>query len=166
MKIQTGKTLEYKQQGFTLIELAMVITVVGLLLSFSVSSWMSMRTSQQISAANATLTTAARCLTSYVIHSEKIPPHAYFTEHCTAKDPWGQNIIYYNNGDDRPIAAVTTKIVRDMNGDHPDAAWLLISSGPDTTVTTTSSTSLWDCTPGDDLCQTTSRNTLLYEINK
>lgn len=166
MKTQTVKTSNYKQQGFTLIELAMVITVVGFLLSFGVTSWMSMKTSQQISAANAALRTAARCLTGYVIHSEKIPPHAYFTEHCTDKDPWGQDIIYYNNGDDRLISTVTTKIVRDMNGDHPDAAWLLVSSGPDTTVATTSSTSLWDCTPGDDLCHSTSKNTLLYEINK
>lgn len=166
MKIQTLNIPRFQQQGFTLIELSMVIAVVGLLLSFGVTSWMSMKTSQQIAAANATLRTAARCLTGYVIHSEKIPPHTYFTTHCTAKDPWGQNIIYYNNGDNRPITGVTTKIVRDMNGDHPDGAWLLVSSGPDTTITTNSTASRWDCTPGDDLCHTTSKNRLLYEINK
>lgn len=152
--------------GFTIIELALVITVIGLLLSFGISAWMSMKTSQQISAANATLKTVTNCLINYTIHSGTIPPQSYFTKHCVVSDPWGKNIVYYNNGDNREISTVTTKIVRDSTGDHPDASWILISSGLNKTVETTSTASMWDCSPGDDLCHYTSKNTLIYETNK
>lgn len=164
--IQMPKTTNSNDHGFTLIELALVITVIGLLLSFGISAWMSMKTSQQISAANATLKTVSNCLINYTIHSGTIPPQAYFTKHCVASDPWGESIVYYNNGDDQEISLVTTKIVTDATGDHPDAAWILVSSGLNKTVETTSTSTIWDCSPGDDLCHTTSKNTLIYEINK
>ena len=153
-------------RGFTLIELAMVITVIGLLLSFATASWMSMKTSQQISAANTTLKTASHCLVNYTIHSGTVPPQAYFSSHCNTRDPWGENIVYYNNGDNLNISSVTTKIMRDDSGDHPDAAWILVSRGPNQILDITSNTTMWDCSPGDDLCHTTSKNTLIYEINK
>lgn len=152
--------------GFTIIELAMVITVMGLLLSFSIASWMSMKTSQQISAANAALKTVSNCLINYAIHSGTIPPQTYYTRHCIASDPWGENIVYFNNVDNQEIPLVTTKIARDATGDHPDTAWLLVSGGLNKNVETTTTLSMWDCTPGDDLCHTTSKNTLIYEINK
>lgn len=152
--------------GFTIIELAMVITVMGLLLSFGITSWMSMKTSQQISAANATLKTVSNCLINYSIHSATIPPQTYYTKHCIKSDPWGENIVYYNNGDNQKIPLAITKTARDATGDHPDTAWLLVSGGPNKTVETTTTPSMWDCSPGDDLCHTTSKNTLIYEINK
>ncbi|MFT5700359.1 MAG: prepilin-type N-terminal cleavage/methylation domain-containing protein [Desulforhopalus sp.] len=156
----------HDQKGFTLIELAMVVTAMGLLLSFGIVSWMSMKTSQQISAANTTLQTVSTCLINYVIHSGTIPPQAYFTNHCTKKDPWGNNIVYYNNGDNQTISTVTTKTVRDASGDHPDTAWILVSSGLDGITDVTSTSLLWDCSPGDDLCHATSKSILIYEINK
>lgn len=161
-----SKRTESDHQGFTLIELSMVITVIGLLLSFGITSWMSMKTSQQISAANTTLKTVSNCLINYVIHSGTIPPQAYFSKHCSASDPWGENIVYYNSGDSQKISSLTTRTVTDENGSHIDAAWVLVSSGPNKTIETTSSPSLWDCSPGDDLCHITSKNNLIYEINK
>lgn len=164
--IQRPHTINSNNHGFTLIELALVITVIGILLSFGISAWMSMKTSQQISAANATLKTVSNCLINYTIHSGTIPPQAYFTKHCVASDPWGENVVYYNNGDDQEISLVTTKITTDSTGDHPDTAWILVSSGLNKTVETTSTATIWDCSPGDDLCHSTSKNTLIYEINK
>lgn len=158
--------ITFNDRGFTILELALVITVIGLLLSFGISAWMSMKTSQQISAANATLKTVTNCLINYSIHSATIPPQSYFTKHCVASDPWGTNIVYYNNGDDQEISTVTTKTVRDATGDHPDAAWILVSGGLNKTVETVSTVSMWDCSPGDDLCHYTSKNTLSYEINR
>ncbi len=152
--------------GFTLIELLLVITIVGLILSFSVSAWLSMKSSQQISSTTVLIKTAAQCLESYVIHSGKIPPQAYFIAHCSHLDPWGNTLGYENNGDDREIAKVTTRTYRDENGDHPDAAWIITSFGPDRTREFLSTASLWDCSTGDDLCQMTSRNALFYEISK
>lgn len=160
------QTIGTNNHGFTLIELAIVITVIGLLLSFAITSWMSMKTSQQISAANATLKTVSNCLINYSIHSGTIPPQTYFTKYCIKSDPWGKNISYYNNGDNQNISLVTTKITRDATGDHPDTAWLLVSGGPNETVEITSTATMWDCSPGDDLCHTTSKNTLIYEINQ
>ena len=153
-------------QGFTLIELLLVITLIGLILSFSVSAWLSMKRSQQISTTAVLIKTAAQCLESYTIHSGKIPPQAYFNDHCSRLDPWGNTLRYENNGDDREIAKVTPKTYRDESGSHPDAAWIINSLGPDRTRQMVSTTSLWDCSIGDDLCQMTSRNTLFYEITK
>lgn len=155
-----------KNHGFTLIELLLAITIVGLILSFSVTAWLSMKSSQQISSTAVLLKTAAQCLESYVVHSGKIPPQTYFIAHCRRLDPWGNNLFYENNGDDREIAKVTTKSYRDGNGDHPDAAWIIGSPGPNRTRQLLSTTTLWDCATGDDLCHMTSRNGLFYEINK
>jgi prepilin-type N-terminal cleavage/methylation domain-containing protein len=157
---------DHHQQGFTLIELALVIAVMGLLLSFGVVAWMSMKTSQQVSAVKTTLTSVSNCLSNYVIHSGTIPPQTYYTKHCSVLDPWGNSIIYYNTGDNQDVSAVTTKTLRDENGDHPDAAWILASSGPDGNITISSTTTLWDCSGGDDLCQATSKSILTYEIHK
>lgn len=166
MTVTPTATQDHSQQGFTLIELAFVITVMGLLLSFSVVAWMSMKTSQQLSAAKTTLTSVSNCLSNYVIHSGTIPPQAYFTLHCVKQDPWGENIIYYNNGDNQKVSAIIAKIFRDESGDHPDAAWILASSGPDKIINVSSTPTLWDCSGGDDLCQATSKSILIYEINK
>ncbi|WP_169309235.1 type II secretion system protein [Desulforhopalus sp. IMCC35007] len=159
-------TQNHQQRGFTLIELALVITIMGLLLSFGLVAWMSMKTSQQISAVKTTLTSVSDCLSNYVIHSGTIPPQAYFTRHCAVLDPWGNSIIYYNTGDNQEVSAVTTKTLRDETGDHPDTAWILASGGPDGTITISSTTTLWDCSGGDDLCRATSKSILIYEINK
>ncbi len=152
--------------GFTLVEMAIVITVVGILLSFITVSWMSMKSTQQISSAKTVLETVSSCLVNYVIHSETIPPQSYFTQYCADTDPWGNAIIYYNSGDDQKIAAVVTKTVRDANGDHADSAFIVVSPGPDKTVQVNSTATLWDCSTGDDLCHTTSKNTLIYESNR
>lgn len=166
--IQKPQTIGSNDNGFTLIELALVITVIGLLLSFGISAWMSMKTSQQISAANTALKTLSNCLINYTIHSGTIPPQAFFTKHCVASDPWGKKIVYYHNiaDENKKISLVTTKVVKDATGDHSDTVWILVSSGPNKTVETISTASMWDCSPGDDLCHSTSKNTLIYEINK
>ena len=154
------------KKGFTLVEILLVVTIVGLILSFSVAAWLSMKSSQQISSTATLLKTASQCLDSYVIHSGKIPPQAYYIAHCSRLDPWGNILQYANNGDDREIANVTTRTFRDEIGDHPDAAWIIVSFGPDRTRNYLSSATLWDCSTGDDICQMTSKNALFYEITK
>lgn len=160
------KQTQRNQDGFTLVETAIVITVFGILLSFVTVAWLSMKSSQQISSAGTVLQTVSNCLQDYVIHSKTIPPQSYFTQHCADTDPWGSNILYYNNGDDVQVSAVVTKTVRDTNGDHVDGAFIVVSSGPDRTLQMSSSATLWDCSSGDDLCNTTSKNTLIYETNR
>ncbi len=158
--------MQHNAAGFTLIELAFAITVIGLLLSFGISSWMSMKTTHQISATNTTLQSASSCLSNYVIHSGVTPPQAYFTSRCSDTDSWGEKVIFYNNGDGQQLTSTGTKTVRDRDGDHPDALWLLVSSGPNGVIETTSSATVWDCSAGDDLCTFTSKNALIYETNK
>lgn len=152
--------------GFTLIELAFAITVIGLLLSFGVTAWMSMKTTHQISATKTTLQSASSCLANYVLHSEVTPPQAYFTSKCSDTDSWGENIVYYNNGDGIQLTSATSKTVRDEVGDHPDALWLVVSAGPNGIIETTSSATVWDCSLGDDLCDFTSKKILIYETRK
>lgn len=153
-------------RGFTLLENLLVITIVGLLLSFSVTAWQTIKSSQQISSTVTLLKTASQCLESYVIHSERIPPASYFIAHCSRLDPWGNAILYENNGDNQEVANVISKTLKDKSGDHPDAAWIVTSFGPDRTRNVLSSATLWDCSTGDDLCRATSKNGLFYEINR
>ncbi|BHH84485.1 type II secretion system protein [Desulforhopalus sp. 52FAK] len=166
MKIRVLHRLFFTERGFTLVEIALVITVIGLLLTFGLSAWMSMKTSQQISATLTTLKTSSSCLGNYVIHSATVPPQTYFAKNCTETDAWGRDIVYYNNGDDIELTSASTKTVRDSDGDHPDGLWLLVSSGPNGVFETTSNSSPWDCSTGDDLCHFTSKNALIYETKK
>lgn len=154
------------EMGFSLFELLLVITIVGLILSFSVSAWLSMKSSQRVSATATRIQTATNCLENYVIHSGTIPPRSYFAAHCAGTDSWGSQLVYENNGDDIAIAGVTSKTFRDEFGDHPDAAWLVASFGPDKTRDYSSTAVLWDCSLGDDLCRVTTKNALYYEINQ
>lgn len=166
MSRREHQTMPHNAAGFTLIELAFAITVIGFLLSFGVTAWMSMKTTHQISATETTLKSASSCLSNYVIHSGVTPPQAYFTNSCSDTDSWGEKIIYYNNGDGLQLLSATTKTVRDRDGDHPDALWVIVSSGPNGVVETTSTATVWDCSAGDDLCTFTSKNVLIYETNK
>ncbi len=154
------------RKGFSLLEMAMVLAVLGLLLSFMSVAWISMKRSQQISSAKTMLEAVSNCLLDYVIHSRAIPPQSYFTQYCADTDPWGNAVVYYNSEDNQEIPAVVSKIVRDANNDHPDAAFVVVSPGPDGTVTLSSTTALWDCSSGDDLCLATSKNTLIYETSR
>ena len=166
MKRRENHRISFNDRGFTLVEIALVITVIGLLLTFGVSAWTSMKTSQQISATNTTLKTVSSCLTNYVIHSGTVPPQTYFTNKCLETDAWGQDLAYYNNGEDIKVTSASTKTVRDSRGDNPDGLWLVVSGGPNGVIETSSTSSPWDCSTSDDLCHFTSKNTLIYETNK
>lgn len=151
--------------GFTLLELAVVLVVVGLLMGFSVTAWKSMQSSQRISAARSQLTTVSRCLEEYVLHSEKIPPQSYFNDRCRARDPWGENMYYQSSGDDQEVVHVGTKFLQDNNGTYPDAVWVLVSSGPDRIQQMVESPAgVWNCAGSDDLCVFTTRNDLVRQI--
>ncbi len=152
--------------GFTLFELLLVITIFGIIVSIGVTAWFSMRTSQQISSTVTFLKTASKCMENYVIHSRKITPQSYFLSNCSRLDPWGNAIMYQNSGDDQNVASAATKIFRDENGDHPDTVWIMTSFGPDGIQDMVSTAALWDCSSGDDLCQTLTRNTLIYAISQ
>ncbi len=165
-KINKSRKIYDTVKGFSLLELAMVITVLGLLLSFMSVAWISMKTSQQFSSAKIVLETAANCLQDYVIHSRTIPPRNYFTQYCADSDPWGNAVAYFNSVDNQNIAAVTGKTLRTADGTHPDTAFILVSPGPDRSITLSSTAALWDCSSGDDLCLPITKNTLIYEISK
>jgi len=152
--------------GISLLEMIFAIAVVGLLLGFGLTSWFAMKSSQQINAAGTIVRNGSTCLENYVIHSGKIPPVSYFTAHCAASDPWHNQLIYENTGDDTAIAAVLTRTFKDINGIHPDAAWIVASFGPNGSRDLTTSAGQWDCSSGDDICLVVSKNGLLYEINK
>ena len=109
---------------------------------------------------------ASTCLENYVILSGKIPPVSYFRSYCDSPDPWRNQLIYENNGDDVTVQMVSTRSFRDLNGTHPDAAWIIASTGPNGTRELVTSPALWDCSSGDDVCSVTSKNGLLYEIGK
>lgn len=160
------KTLHKNNNGFTILELAVVLVVIGLLISFGVVAWISMKNSQQVSTSRTLLRIASDCLTTYVIHSEQIPPQAYFTSKCASNDPWGNSLLYENSGDNVRVDTVVAKTFRDGSGDYPDAAWIVYSTGADRTKNMTTSSSLWNCSTGDDICQVITKNALLYEINK
>jgi len=152
--------------GFSLLELTIVIAVIGMLLGFGITAWFSVKSSQQIMVAATVVRNASECLENYVVLSGKIPPVSFFTEHCAVADPWHNQLLYENVGDDSAIQDVVPKTFEDTNGSHPDAAWIVASAGLNGVRDLTTSSSRWNCATGDDICHVVSKNRLLYELGK
>ncbi len=152
------------ENGFTILELSFVLAIIGLVVGFGVSSWNAMQHSRRLAAARTDLETTNICLENYAIHSGRIPDQAYYQRHCTAKDPWSGTIIYENTGDNQEILNAGTKPLQDSDGLHPDVVWVLVSTGKNLSRDSVSTTSGWDCTPGDDLCHFQTRNDLLARL--
>jgi len=152
--------------GFSLLELTIVITVIGVLLGFGISAWFSVKSSQQVTVAATVVRTASECLENYVILTGKIPPVSFFTERCTVADPWHNQLLYENVGDDTELKTVVPKTFKDEYGRHPDAVWIIASGGMNGLRDVQTSALQWDCSAGDDICQVVSKNRLLYELGK
>lgn len=162
----TAWTMSTNKKGFTILELAVVLTVIGLIIGFGVTAWISTKNSQQVSTVRTVLKISSECLMSYVIHSEETPPLSYFNKKCDATDPWGNSLLYENTGDNVKVANIVSKTFRDSNGDKPDAAWIVYTTGANRTVDLVSTPTLWDCSNGDDICHVVTKNALFYEIHK
>lgn len=63
-------------QGFTLIELSIVIVVMGIILSIGVASWMSLMHGYEVSQTRATLKAIKSCLSKRMIYTENYPNYS------------------------------------------------------------------------------------------
>ncbi len=151
--------------GYTLLELALALVVIGLLMGLAIPAWQSMQRTQRLAATRAHLEAVGRCLEEYVLHSERIPPQAYFVANCRRNDAWGEPILYQSSGDGQEVAHVGTKTLQDNNGTYPDVVWVIVSTGPDRTGQLVTTPTTWNCA-GDDLCIFATRNDLICQISR
>lgn len=138
-------------RGFTLLEIALVLVVVGILLAIGLLSWSSFAESRRYSKTNSQLMQMKDCLVRCIVFTEHYPRQDDF-ENCrelTGKDAWGGDIkwiVGVNNTDDalNPTHAVVTDKARNQNatrlsdykiitanGNFTSVAFALVSLGED-----------------------------------
>ena len=158
------------RQGFTLIEMTMILVVIGAIMSIAISAWMSMTESRRLSAAKAVLEASQNCLLRYCMHSQSVPSQAYFSSSCNTKDPWSSSIIYETSAGSQRIDASSdslgtfSMVLRDTDGDHQGVVMVIISLGPNGQADYNRTGSLIDFTQGDDIYSFVTKNQL-YQIS-
>lgn len=139
-------------RGFTLLEIALVLVVVGILLAIGLLSWSSFAESRRYSKTNSQLMQMKDCLVRCIVFTEHYPRQDDF-ENCrdlTGKDAWGGDIkwiVGVNNAGTRldKTHAVVTDVARNQtaeglhssheiitaNGNFTNVAFALVSLGED-----------------------------------
>lgn len=142
-------------RGFTLLEIALVLVVVGILLAIGLLSWSSFAESRRYSKTNSQLMQMKNCLVRCIVFTEHYPRQEDF-EHCrdlTGKDAWGGDIkwiVGVNNAGTRldKTHAVVTDEARNQtaetlhsshkvitaNGNFTNVAFALVSLGANGTA--------------------------------
>jgi prepilin-type N-terminal cleavage/methylation domain-containing protein len=104
--------------GFTLIELAIVLVVGGLLIGLGISSWVGFRDSRRLALAASLEYQMKDCLTRRVLHSERYPTWSgavacdttLDVDACMCSngspilDPWGKPFLFLSGWDTTPTA--------------------------------------------------------------
>ena len=157
-----------RSRGFTLVEIAFVLVIAGLMLGMATIAWKAMRESRQMEAARSHLDMANNCLLRYALHSGKVPPHSpYYTDSCEAKDAWGVKIQYEKpppaDSAQSIDATLSVLTLRNDSGDHGGVAWILISFGPNRQQDYVRSGAVCDFTSGDDIYAFVTANEL-YQL--
>ncbi len=143
-------------EGFTFVELAIFLLIVGLILGVAVAAWSVLAQGRQIQAAKNTLKTVNNCLTDYTVMAKKISGTEYFSKFCQKNDPWGLELKYLHahdtNGMNCSSPLSGTLSVKVAPGDTRNSvAWIVISAGPNRHFDYYMSGTLVDFTSGDDV---------------
>lgn len=111
-KIRLGKGLG-PDQGFTFIELALVLVIIGLLLSLGVGAWLSLKESREVAKTRSSLQQVRNCLLKRMSSTLQYPSfsddltcssdasssHSVDVCLCPRKDAWGNKIVYLQGFD-------------------------------------------------------------------
>ena len=101
-----------QKNGFTLVELAIVILIAGLLMGIGIFSWQSMMKARKIAATRSALYQAKDCLLTRIASTNKFPDYTASPDCtnidttkdvdfclCNIKDPWGNQIVFLEGKD-------------------------------------------------------------------
>ena len=142
--------------GFTIIEIAIFLFIVGAILSVAAMAWSVLAQGRQVAAAKNILAEVDSCLLDYAIMARKIPDSNYFSSYCSKIDPWGKNLRLVTNAGNNPIncgastpGTLTVKI--DPWTTVSEVAWIVISSGPNRSFDYTLTATTLDISTGDDI---------------
>ena len=118
-----------RQRAFTLLELAMSVTVVGLLLSIAVPSYRSIVKRQQVEQAVRDLVSIGGALERHRTIHFSLPDSLAELSDVPRTDPWGFEYRYLNFKSD--VKGIKGKIRKDHNLHPLNSAFDLYSVGPD-----------------------------------
>ncbi|WP_173200896.1 prepilin-type N-terminal cleavage/methylation domain-containing protein [Geobacter sp. SVR] len=141
--------------GFTLVELAIVMIIVGLLVGMGSSMVGVLTSAIKVRESKETLEGASQSLTSYAAGSNNLPSGATFTS--TVKNPqdaWGRDILYLYDPNLNAVSPASltkdticgrrtttlTLQTLDPAATIPNVAFVLLSAGSDASVQTTLNT--------------------------
>jgi prepilin-type N-terminal cleavage/methylation domain-containing protein len=139
-------------RGFSLIELAIILVIVGIILSIGTASWVTFMEGRRVAKTRSVLQQAKDCLVRRVVFNERYPRAVDFEE-CVGevgKDGWNRNVgwlIGFNDDEDalngtmfvaRDDARNQTATYPDTEsravtetGDQKSVALILLSAGDD-----------------------------------
>lgn len=130
--------------GFSLIEMALVLVVVGIILGIGTSAWLSINDARRITVTSNRMQAAKNCLITRVVNSHRYPkytsgysdPNANEVDRCLGEriDAWGQPIRFLEGFQDGGGTLAGACLVADdalptSHPCHPDNAPVLPEDG-------------------------------------
>ena len=134
---RVGRSSE-KAGGFTFLELAIVLIVVGVILSIGAASWITFMEGRRAVKTRSVLQQAKDCLVRRVVFNERYPREDDFDD-CmgeSGKDGWSRETAWLVGFDENNDALNGTMFVvrdaaRNQNATYPDADSMVITSSGD-----------------------------------
>jgi len=114
-------------RGFSLIELAIILVIVGIILSIGTASWVTFMEGRRVAKTRSVLQQAKDCLVRRVVFNERYPRGKDFEE-CVGevgKDGWNRNVGWLRGFNDKNETLDGTMFVvrdeaREQNATYPN----------------------------------------------
>jgi general secretion pathway protein G len=89
-------SLRARRRGFTLVEIALVVAIIGVLAALATTSWTVYRDRARKASAIATMRSISTAIDAFVASSERLPANLGEIGMAGLRDPWGNPFQYTN----------------------------------------------------------------------